>query len=91
MRKQAKKADKEGRTLSHFGAEANLFDQIEELFKTYSDTGTGKRRYYVHNEIEAAKHGVEPGNFTEWEDLPAGTDVLFYEGLHGCTTTENIR
>ncbi len=90
MRKQAKKADKEGRTLSHFGAEANLFDQIEELFKTYTETGTGKRRYYVHNEIEAAKHGVEPGKFTEWEDLPAGTDVLFYEGLHGCATTENI-
>jgi hypothetical protein len=25
----------------------------------------------------------EPGTFTPWEDLPPGTDCLFYEGLHG--------
>ena len=26
---------------------------------------------------------MEPGQFTPWEDIPEGTDVLFYEGLHG--------
>ena len=26
---------------------------------------------------------LEPGQFTPWEDIPKGTDVLFYEGLHG--------
>ena len=26
---------------------------------------------------------LEPGQFTPWETIPAGTDLLFYEGLHG--------
>lgn len=76
-------AEKEGKNLSHFGPEANLFDKIEELFRQYSETGTGKKRYYVHNEEEAEPYGQEPGTFTPWEDIPAGTDLLFYEGLHG--------
>ncbi len=76
-------AEKEGKNLSHFGPEANLFDKIEELFRQYSETGTGKKRYYLHNEEEAEPCGQEPGTFTPWEDIPAGTDLLFYEGLHG--------
>ena len=68
---------------SHFGPEANLFEDLERLFRTYGDSGTGRRRFYVHNEEEAAVLGHEPGTFTPWEQLPAETDVLFYEGLHG--------
>ena len=26
---------------------------------------------------------LKAGEFTPWEDIPAGTDLLFYEGLHG--------
>ena len=26
---------------------------------------------------------LDPGQFTPWEDIPGGTDCLFYEGLHG--------
>jgi phosphoribulokinase len=26
------------------------------------------------------------GSFTDWEELPVGTDCLFYEGLHGAVT-----
>ena len=75
--------------MSHFGPEANHFDKIAELFKEYGETGGGKKRYYLHSEEEAAEHnerlGVKkkPGEFTPWEDVPAGTDLLFYEGLHG--------
>ena len=29
---------------------------------------------------------LDPGQFTPWEDIPNGTDVLFYEGLHGGVT-----
>ena len=74
---------------SHFGANANLFDEIGELFETYGRSGTGKKRYYVHNDDEAVDLNkrlgcnVGSGEFTPWEDLEAGTDILFYEGLHG--------
>lgn len=75
--------------MSHFGPEANRFDKIEELFKTYGETGSGQKRYYLHSEDEATEHntrlGVDkkPGEFTPWETIPEGTDLLFYEGLHG--------
>jgi len=90
MRKQIKKADKEGRHFSHFGPDANLFEELEACFKSYIETGVCRRRYYVHNAEEQELHGVEPGNFTEWQDIPPGTDLLFYEGLHGCIKTNGV-
>ncbi len=83
----------EENNLSHFGPEANIFDKLEELFKQYSQSGTGKKRYYLHSEEEATEHNerlgtsLKPGEFTPWEDIPAGTDMLFYEGLHGGVVT----
>ncbi|MEE9447267.1 MAG: phosphoribulokinase [Arenicellales bacterium] len=76
---------------SHFGPEANDFNALESLFESYGKTGTGQRRYYLHNDDEAAHHNermglAEPrsgGEFTPWEDLDADSDILFYEGLHG--------
>jgi phosphoribulokinase len=90
MRKQFKKADKAARTFSHFGPEANLFEELEQCFKSYSETGTCRQRYYIHNLEEQELHGVKPGNFTEWQDVPPGTDLLFYEGLHGCIQTDTV-
>lgn len=90
-------AEKEGRRApSHFGAEANLFDKIEELFKTYGETGRGKKRYYLHNDNEAGAHNerlgtkLGGGEFTPWEDIEKSTDLLFYEGLHGGVTDGDI-
>ena len=88
MRRQLKLAKKENRNLSHFGPEGNLFDKQFELFESYGETGTGLRRYYIHNEEEAERHGAKPGTFTEWEQLPTDTDLLFYEGLHGGVVTD---
>jgi phosphoribulokinase len=34
---------------SHFGPEANLFDELEALFRSYGETGTGRLRKYLHN------------------------------------------
>jgi phosphoribulokinase len=73
----------QGRRLSHFGPEANLFEELDDLFRTYAATGTGRVRKYLHDEKEAAPFGLPPGSFTPWENLPADTDLLFYEGLHG--------
>ncbi len=78
------------RPVSHFGPRANLFEDLEALFRTYGDSGTGKRRFYVHNEEEAAALGHAPGTFTPWEELPDDTDVLFYEGLHGGVRAEGV-
>jgi phosphoribulokinase len=80
--------------MSHFGANANRFDKLEELFETYGKTGTGEKRYYLHSEEEAAEHNArlsidkKPGEFTPWEPIEEGTDVLFYEGLHGLAKSD---
>jgi phosphoribulokinase len=75
---------------SHFGANANLLEELEALFKQYGETGTGQRRYYLHNDEEAAPYKQESGTFTPWADLPTGTDLLFYEGLHGAAVTDTV-
>lgn len=77
-------------TFSHFSIDANELGALEAAFRSYAETGTGQTRNYVHDEREAAKFGVEPGNFTPWRDLDAGSDLLFYEGLHGAVKTDDI-
>jgi phosphoribulokinase len=84
MKKAIAKAAADGNdTFSHFGLEANLLTELEATFKSYSETGTGRTRTYVHSEKTSQKRGVPVGTFTPWEDLTPGTDLLFYEGLHG--------
>jgi phosphoribulokinase len=96
FRAAAAEAAKAGNnTFSHFGPEANHFDKIEEMFKVYGETGMCKRRYYVHSDAEAVEHNkhfgltnLTPGVFTPWEDIESGSDLLFYEGLHGLAKDE---
>ena len=83
MKAAIQEHEKLGKNLSHFGADANLFDKLEELFRSYGESGTGVTRRYLHNEEEAAPYNREPGTFTDWTPIPEGTDLLFYEGLHG--------
>ncbi|GAA0614996.1 phosphoribulokinase [Sporichthya brevicatena] len=77
-------------SFSHFGPEANLLDELEELFRAYGETGTGRVRRYLHDEAEAAVYGQAPGTFTPWEMLPTDSDLLFYEGLHGAVLTDTV-
>ncbi len=96
FRAAAAEAAKNGHnTFSHFGPEANHFDKIEGMFKQYGETGMCQRRYYVHSEAEAVEHNkhfnltnLTPGVFTPWEDIESGSDLLFYEGLHGLAKDE---
>ena len=86
----AKAETENDKMFSHFGADANLFDKLEDLFKSYGETGTGQKRLYLHSDEEAeAYEGLNPGQFTPWEDIPAGSDIMFYEGLHGGVVTED--
>jgi phosphoribulokinase len=75
---------------SHFGPESNLFEELEALFASYGENGGGRNRKYLHNEAEAAPYKQGPGTFTPWEEVPPGTDLLFYEGLHGAVVTDKV-
>jgi len=91
MREQLAEALARGdHRFSHFGPEANLFAELEELFHGYARAGTGKVRKYLHDDAEASRHGQKAGTFTEWEDVPGDTDLLFYEGLHGAVVTDEV-
>jgi len=84
MKKAAAESEKaNGRPISHFGPEANEFEKLEALFKEYSESGKGQTRLYLHNDEEAAPWKQQAGTFTPWEDIEPGSDLLFYEGLHG--------
>lgn len=97
MKKAVQKQEHKGNNFfSHFGPDANLFDKIEQTFKDYGTIGECDRRYYIHSDEEAVEHntrlglGLNPGEFTPWEKVGAGTDLLFYEGLHGAVVTDSI-
>ena len=82
--------DKGNRHFSHFGPEANLLAELEQLFIDYGRSGGGKVRKYLHDAGEAEPYGQEPGTFIPWEEVPAGTDLMFYEGLHGAYADDKI-
>jgi len=91
MKEAMKQAESEGdQHYSHFGPKANLFSELETVFREYAQTGNGKTRHYIHDEEEAARFDVPPGEFTDWQSLPDDTDLLFYEGLHGALKTEDV-
>jgi len=93
MKEAIKTYAEQGKTLSHFGPESNLFDKLEETFKQYGETGMCERRFYLHGQEEAEPYtslNLEPGQFTPWEPIPENTDLLFYEGLHGGVKTDNV-
>jgi len=75
---------------SHFGPEANLFEELEALFRGYGESGTGRVRKYLHDAAEAMPFKQEPGTFTPWTEVPPETEVLFYEGLHGGIVTDKV-
>ncbi|MDP2240229.1 MAG: phosphoribulokinase [Burkholderiales bacterium] len=88
--KMAEEVARGNHQYSHFGPEANLFQELETLFRQYGENGTGRTRKYLHDDEEAAPYGQKPGTFTGWEDLPQDADLLFYEGLHGAAVTETV-
>jgi len=91
MKRLIDEAEAEGRRgVSHFGPDANLFEELETLFRSYGESAKGTRRYYIHNAEQAARWGQPQGTFTEWENIPEGTDCLFYEGLHGGVVSGSV-
>ena len=87
MEKAAKNGDEH---FSHFGVKANLFDEIENTFRVYSETGKTRSRYYIHNDEEGIQHNASSGEFTDWFETDEGSDLLLYEGLHGAVKTDDV-
>jgi phosphoribulokinase len=91
MRRATAEHDERGDlAFSHFGLEANLLKELENSFENYSRNGSGQTRLYAHSDVESEQFGIPVGTFSEWLDFPQGTDLLFYEGLHGAVVTEEI-
>ena len=89
-RVMAEEAEKGNNHFSHFGPDANLLGELEDVFRQFGEDGTGKTRHYIHDDGEAELYGSEPGTFTDWSDIPEDTTILFYEGLHGAVVTEDV-
>jgi phosphoribulokinase len=83
-------AEKGNHHFSHFGLEANLLAELQDVFRSYSERGEGRTRHYVHDETEAEQFGAFAGTFTAWHPFPSESDMLFYEGLHGAIVTDQI-
>ncbi len=77
-------------SFSHFSYEANELEELENVFRIYGETGSGRTRTYVHNAQEAEQHKTPTGEFTDWRDFPDGSDILFYEGLHGAVRADGL-
>lgn len=91
MKTELQKRMEEGDyTFSHFSYDANELGELERVFRDYGETGKGRTRHYVHDEEEAEKYGVPPGNFTAWAPFEDNSDLLFYEGLHGAVKNDEV-
>ncbi|KAB2925677.1 MAG: phosphoribulokinase [Dechloromonas sp.] len=91
MRAEMKAQEAAGnRNFSHFGPEANLLEELQQLFISYGENGSGKVRKYLHDAGEAAPWQQEPGTFTPWQEIQGETDLMFYEGLHGAYADDRI-
>ncbi len=90
MERISKQVRADGRHVTHFGPEGNLFAELEAGFREYAEFGAGKQRHYVHNEADAARYDSTPGSLTLWKDLPENTDLMLYEGLHGGLVTAEV-
>jgi phosphoribulokinase len=88
MRERQRDAEKTHRNFSHFGPDANILEDLETLFRSYGESGGGKVRQYLHDDDVA--EGQEAGTFTDWKDVEPGTDLLFYEGLHGAYVDDKV-
>ncbi len=90
MKEKVAEEERKGNpNFTHFNADANELETLDEVFAEYGRKGTGRTRTYVHDDEEAALYGCAPGTFTPWRDFNQ-SDLLFYEGLHGCAVTEKV-
>lgn len=86
----ARRTEAGDNSFSHFSFDANELKKLESVFRSYGETGAGETRNYVHDADEAQRWGVAAGDFTPWRPLDPGSDLLFYEGLHGAVVNDEV-
>ena len=84
--RMVEESERENQHFSHFGSEANLFAELEQLFRDYGDGSGGRMRRYLHGDEE----GAAAGTFTAWADVASDSELLFYEGLHGAVVADGV-
>lgn len=91
MKEELTRRQAEGdQTFSHFSYGANELEKLQDVFRVYGKTGKGESRHYIHDDDEAERYGTPTGKFTEWAPFEDGSDLLFYEGLHGAVVNDNV-
>ncbi|MFV2061583.1 MAG: phosphoribulokinase [Gammaproteobacteria bacterium] len=81
MEKLTSEKQRDGEGISHFGPDANLFEELEMQLKSYSESGRCQKRHYITK--DSATGLGKFGTFTQWQDISDDTEVLVYEGFHG--------
>jgi phosphoribulokinase len=79
--KVAMEEEKGNKPFSHFGPEANLFEELELQLKSFSENGHCKKRHYITKDSDPDFGKI--GTFTQWQNINRDTEVLVYEGFHG--------
>ena len=64
--KVAAEEQKGNPNFTHFHADANELDTLQEVFEEYGRKGCGRTRTYIHDEEEEKRLGSPPGTFTGW-------------------------
>ena len=72
-----------GKPITYFGPEANLFEKQEAVFAQYAKSGSAEIRHYIKDKDDAIEFGQAIGSFTPWKKMERGSDLLFYDGMHG--------
>ena len=62
---------------SHFGPEANLFDELEKAFKEYGEKGRCRKRYYLHSDEEADPFEQKAGSLHHGKMLEKAPTCFF--------------
>lgn len=90
MRQAVAAAAEQGRHLSHFSPDGNRLDLLEAFLQEFGQSGGGHYREYLHTDSDARRAGGKLGGFTDWVPVPAGTDLLVYQGLHGAYKSDKV-
>ena len=84
MKSRMAQAEAQGHSMSHFGPEANEWEELEQQFRAYGETGRCRTRYYTTTTTKPSPMGNPPVPSPHGLNTAVDTDLLFYEGLHGC-------
>src|SRR5262249_47167577 len=79
-RQMAQSLEASNQRFSHFGPEANLFKELESLFRDYGGNGSGRAREEFRNEGEDAPFGDGTRQINTLGEVPPGAPLSFCHG-----------